>query len=724
MQRTLALTCILKDEIENLPKFCESIAGVFDEYHFTDTGSTDGSIDWLDKNAKSILKCDNVHIHHFKWINDFSAARNHALPFIKSDYWMWMDLDDVLMNQDNVLSFKRSGMDTQDIWYIPYHYAHNDKGECVTQFARERICKTSLPFKFKEFLHEGVDAREVGHPVRGQILASFYVKHERGEKEKKRDEGRNIAILEARKGQLSDRLKWYYGKELADVGRYKEASEILKDAVKLKLEEGDRNLALQYLVNSLMNIEEYVEAIKYGILAIQKEPNRAEFWCLVGECYLKLGLTENAIPFWGGAKSCLNKGAGGLIHEFTTNDAYTLIPRLNLAYCYFMQGWFEQAKQELEPVKDLNNKTKELYGEIIKAIHATTIPADVKQVDDIVISCPNENAYSWDEDKYKTQGLGGSETAAVEMASWLKKLTGRKVKIYQRRIGSWVAPSGVEYVPVHHIHDYMREYKPALHIAWRHPAKFTDAKSVIWSHDLFTPGAETHENYDNLLALSNFHKDMLMGMQGIPKEKILITRNGINPEKFKGIDFTKKQKGKVIWPNSPDRGLEFAIFTMDIVRKTIPDAELYCFYGMENMEKYGLKDKADYLRSLIKDRPWVKYIGNVDQSTLIKEFASSEVWLYTASFIETFCISALEALNTKCWPVVRYFGALQDTMKEANEKKMCDLLDVEMNMETVPLFAEKVIESIQQEKWKSMDFDINKYTWESVAKEWIDMFKL
>ncbi len=87
--KTIALTCILKNEINNLERFCQSVEGCFDQYIFVDTGSTDGSIEFLNFRAKEILG-ENVVIAHFKWIDDFSAARNHALKFVTSEYWGWL----------------------------------------------------------------------------------------------------------------------------------------------------------------------------------------------------------------------------------------------------------------------------------------------------------------------------------------------------------------------------------------------------------------------------------------------------------------------------------------------------------------------------------------------------------------------------------------------------------------------------------------------------------
>ena len=50
---TLALCCILKDEIKNLPQLLSSVKDCFDEIHLTDTGSTDGSIEWIQTQNRS-----------------------------------------------------------------------------------------------------------------------------------------------------------------------------------------------------------------------------------------------------------------------------------------------------------------------------------------------------------------------------------------------------------------------------------------------------------------------------------------------------------------------------------------------------------------------------------------------------------------------------------------------------------------------------------------------
>lgn len=730
--KSLALTCILKNEVHNLERFCKSFSGLVDEVVFVDTGSTDGSVDWLNEKAYLALNLPHtaVHVCHFTWVDDFAAARNFGIEKVKSDYWMWADLDDVLNNRENFKAWKSEAIGMHPVWYVPYNYSLKPDGSPAVSFVRERVFKTDLNFRFQDPIHEGVDIRKAGVNVQGALNSAWSIDHLRtfAEMDGDKKDGRNIRILEKNKGKLSARLQFYYGKELFDNQRFKEAHEALLPVCKSdELETGDRIMAMQFMAHSLIQMNEFGESLKYSSLGLVLDPERAEYYCMMADAYLRMNEPQKAVPLLQAAKSCQNRAGSGTRHEFSYADCYNVHPRLNLAQIYFFQGKFEETMSELEPILDqIDDKFKTLYQEAQKAILATKINNAAIDCDDIVFTCPFPTPYPWDEEGYKTKGYGGSETACIEMAKWLKEKTGRCVKIFQNREELLVAESGVEYHPAHKLHAYFNKWKPSLHIAWRHTARFTNAPSYVWSHDLFTPGAEQTQNYDKILALSGAHRDMLIGMQGIPKEKIIVTSNGIEPKRFLGRDQVTKTPGKVIWPNSLDRGFQYAIQVMDQVVEHIPEAELHVFYGFDNMKKAGgeMAEMAKGLEEMISTRPYIKYHGNVDQTVLAKHFMESSVWLYTASFYETFCISGIEALASRCWPVVRKFGALKDTLKDAEANGWADIIDMNMDASAIPVFAEKVIAAIKENKWERIDFKPESKSWENLAKEWVDMFNL
>ncbi len=701
--------------MHNLPRLFKELNGLVDAIYITDTGSDDGSYEYITSLEAGLDANCPVYAFQFDWINDFAAARNHNLEYIREDYWMWIDLDDAIPNKKMFKKWKETSMHLYDAWYVPYLYSFDKQGNPNCSFIRERVLKSNLNAKFNSFIHEAIDLRL--YPANASHVNVWQICHVRTEEEAQADRGRNLKILLDNKDSLDMRLKFYLGKEYFDLGKFQEAAEtlcLLLTEPTLGL--NDRELAYQYAAQSLIMIKEYAKAIRIGSSAIEFKPDRAEYHCLMGDVYFLMGELSRAKPYYKAALGCTDNGSDGMSVAFTNKDCYDGYPRTQLAKIYMNENKFHAALDISDGID--SPEIQDLRAVAYRAIGNSFYLKGIPSSEDIVITCPPQGAYLWDGDLYREKGLGGSETAAVEMAEWMHKLTGRNVLIFNPREETKIV-NGVQYISTKNVQEYFNKWKPKLHIAWRHPARLTDAPTVMWCHDLAVPGAEAQE-YDKIIALSKFHSNYLQVTQGISEDKILLSRNGIDPLKFKDLEI-KKEFGKVIWPNSPDRGLEFSMLILDRVRKEIPGLKLDCFYGLDNLYKYGMSAKADMLKSMIKERPWVNYVGNVDQKRLAREFASSEVWLYSANFIETFCISALESMATKTYPIVKNLGALQNTL---GAYKTCDILDLDYSDKELDIWAEKVVLGIEHKKYQDIEFDIEKHSWQSVAKEWIDMFQL
>ncbi len=63
-----------------------------------DTGSTD--------RTKEIIREFTAEVYDFPWKNDFSAARNFISEKVSTDYWMWLDADDMI-TQENLYRLKQ-----------------------------------------------------------------------------------------------------------------------------------------------------------------------------------------------------------------------------------------------------------------------------------------------------------------------------------------------------------------------------------------------------------------------------------------------------------------------------------------------------------------------------------------------------------------------------------------------------------------------------------------
>lgn len=721
MQRpTISLAMIVKNEEHNLPRLFESIRGCFDEIHITDTGSTDKTVE-LAQQLGAI-------VHHFKWCDDFAAARNASFQPIKTEFVMWMDGDDVLSDREAFIKWRDSAMAGADFWLNTYHYAFDAKG-AVCSFARERVLRMNKNPTWRYFVHEGVVPSDLRGKVHSNYATTWAINHMRSAEDLKVDRSRNLNLFKDRETDLDSRMIFYYGKELFEAGMIADAIEKLKLAVTKKdLELHDRVLGLQYLCMSLMRQAEispayYTQVKSFAYQGLLLTPNRAEFHCFLGDADIKMGQLSDAIPSFSAAKSCKNTNThnGMASPLFSYESVYTTYPRLQLARIHANTGDFPAAIIEAEECLKLypeNEEAKSVLNEIKKAKERNEVPTGSTKCDDIVFTCPPLKLYEWDYDIYKEKGIGGSETALVEMAHHLRQLTGKRVLVFHTREKEKIC-HGVEYYSNSKTHEYFSKYEPALHIAWRHNFSVTPGKTYLWSHDLIPSLINLTDRYEKVLCLSEFHKNYLHSMTGVPLDKIMVTRNGIDPERFLNKEIVK-ESGKIVYSSSPDRGLDWAMRVMDYVVKDAPHAKLHVYYGFDNMEKMNMTDEVNRFKTMAAERPYVVLHGNIGQKELADEFRSAEVWLYPTYFLETYCITAVEALCSQIYPVTREFGALKDTLKSAKEAGMATLLSHGCETETeIQAYAGEVLSALSQEKWKRVKINIEDYSWKDLAKEWL-----
>ncbi|MEH2271359.1 MAG: glycosyltransferase [Nostoc sp.] len=84
----LSLCMIVKNEAATLPKCLSSVRKIVNEMVVLDTGSID--------RTPNIAQQLGAKVHHFKWCNDFSAARNAALKYVTGDWILVLDADETL----------------------------------------------------------------------------------------------------------------------------------------------------------------------------------------------------------------------------------------------------------------------------------------------------------------------------------------------------------------------------------------------------------------------------------------------------------------------------------------------------------------------------------------------------------------------------------------------------------------------------------------------------
>lgn len=92
--KTISVVMIVKNESKKLARCLASVKGIASEIIVVDTGSVDST--------KEIALSFNAKVFDFKWINDFSAARNFSIGKATSDYNLIIDGDEYITNFDMV----------------------------------------------------------------------------------------------------------------------------------------------------------------------------------------------------------------------------------------------------------------------------------------------------------------------------------------------------------------------------------------------------------------------------------------------------------------------------------------------------------------------------------------------------------------------------------------------------------------------------------------------
>ena len=332
------------------------------------------------------------------------------------------------------------------------------------------------------------------------------------------------------------------------------------------------------------------------------------------------------------------------------------------------------------------------------------------------------------------KGLGGSETAAIEMAKHLTAL-GHRVVVFAECMGTY---EGVEY-------RHYSTFKGAacdVFIASRAPWAIdqfgpVNAKiKLLWVHDIHCgPPSPQMERwlykFDRILCLSEWHKGYFLSVYpSVHADRVTVTRNGIDPARFSSV---APKKNSLVFSSSPNRGLDWLVANFrTAIKPAVPDAELHIYYGFDTWETMA-KQRGDagelaeierykqLLPPLGTDAGGIFNHGKRPQSEVAAAYAQAKVWPYLTQFPETSCITAMEAQAAGCVPVCSKFAALAETVKHGI------FLDNE-DPKVAQTFVDEVIRMLKNDVARDAiaqtgrAYALANLSWAALAKDWSEMF--
>jgi glycosyltransferase involved in cell wall biosynthesis len=746
----LALAIIVKDELDEIKRILKDYSSIFDEVHI----AVDFNFAEFEKLKESY---PNLHVYQYTWCNDFSHKRNFLASKIECEYYFRMDCDDVILHPENVRkTAELAAKDKISIVYSFYEYAFDQDGNIIAGHYRETIIRNDGSLEWNKPVHENLLSKD---PFNQHFVMdkSFKIKHQKSSEAEDNSAFRNIDILvdEYNKdGKNTDpRTIAYLGRNFLGVGEFDKAMFFLSKHIMASGWNEDRYMSRLQLAECHMHKEQIEEAKLCCMEAIMELPENPDAYLKLHDIYFELSDWKKAI-YWGTIGMSKNPPEDSVM--LYDPSSLTWRPAITMAYSYFQTNEYDKAwalfqyAQKLAPTVDFIVHNEAMFREAVehknfaeKFLYLANYikekaPDRIKQLFDVLPRELDDNAYiqrarnkmlppnEWGKDsiviycgpvleewydKSVESGIGGSEEAVIYLSRELTKL-GYKVTVFNGCGENEGVHSGVSY------QSFMR-FNPRdtfnIIISWRMSIFAMPIKSKhswVWFHDVLPTKNFQRDhlaNVDKVIVLSEFHKSLLPPY--VPESKILVSSNGINDSQFLSSDVIRCQH-RAIYASSYDRGLEELLTIWPKVREAIPDAELYIYYGWNNIDKMiksGDYKIAAFKEKIMKllDQPGVFECGRIGHKELIAEYQKSAIYAYPCTYEEISCISAMKAQASGCYPVTTNYAALGETVKSG----------ISVDKSDMEAYTKHLIDAMLNPK----QITYIPTTWKDVAAQWSNL---
>ena len=747
---TISLGMIAKDEVGDFRRILATYAPHFDEV----VVAVDEKIDEFNEIAKPYGS--KVRVIPYKWCDDFSHKRNFVASEIRTHYYFRIDMDDEIVNPDIIKESLTYAYDNDiSIVYSYYIYSKDEWGNCNAAHYRETIIKNSTNLFWNKPIHENLLPRsKSGYKIYidEKLDINHRITHEHSIESAKRNIKYLIAEYNRDKEKTDLRTMAYLGRMLLSIGEWDKALFFLEKHISGSGWDEDRYTSWCQIADIFKLQKKYKEATGAAFEALQEKPD-------FPDAYLKLHDIYFDQEQWGKAIEWGKLGLAKPIPKtFSLMDpsSHSWRPALSMALSYFKIGDYEKAKQFFDVAKKkvpslafvteneelfdtalghkrylehfmwLTSYMREKNPSLLKHL-LYSVPPDIAEHEfvikmkhihcdkktwdknSIVIFC-GSTTEEWSPHSVST-GIGGSEEAVIYLSREFVKL-GYDVTVYNN-----CGEEEGDYDGVHYVNWYKFNTGDNFNIliSWRNNIFMMNAsarRQLIWVHDLphnMVFDDDSMVTFDKIIMLSEYHKSLL------PKKvqdsgKVYISTNGLNTTDFKPLHGVSRQRSRVIYASSYNRGLETILRGWKEIREAVPDATIHIYYGWEVYDQYIRKGyiKDDGFKTKMLElfkQDGVYEHGRVGHLDLLQEYAKSSVYAYPCTYSgEINCIAYTKAVACGCVPVTNKFAVMGERNPDAVSDKN---------------FISSLIEVLKSDIRGEVNNEyIQKNSWEAIAKDW------
>jgi predicted O-methyltransferase YrrM len=252
-------------------------------------------------------------------------------------------------------------------------------------------------------------------------------------------------------------------------------------------------------------------------------------------------------------------------------------------------------------------------------------------------------------------------------------------------------------------------------------------------HDLTPSGIviPLDKKLKKIFCLTEWHVEHFTNIFPSLKDITVPFYYGIDVEHFKSN--VSKQPYKFIYSSFPNRGLLSLLQMWPKIYEYQPFASLHIYCDVDGKwvnEVQG--EMMNQIRQLmieyeVKENGMnIYYYGWVNKQVLAEAWSTASIWFYPCTFMETFCLTALEAALTKTLVITNHLAALQNTVGDRGVIIEGNPLDKEWQEKAIVQIKPYLLpEKTLQNEFINRNFEwASKLSWASQSKKLLDDYIL
>ena len=672
------LCIMVKNGGEQFENMLLSNLPYIDRWTILDTGSTDNTINIINKVLVEKKGC----LYQRPFIN-FKDSRNKLLKLAGKTCKYTLMLDDTYIINGDLRKFLTQTRGDQYSDSFSLYIKSND-----SEYGSNRIIKTSRQLKYLFRIHEVVqnnNNNNVMIPISDAFILDGRFEYMEDRTNNRKQLDLKFLYEELKEDPNNSRTHYYLAQTYNCLGDFENSYKWYLERINhpsegFIQEKVDAAFEAARTANFKLNLDWNI-CEKLYITAYELDKSRPESLYFMGIHHYLNNDIKKAYPYFKQA----------FVVGYPQHCQYSLKPTLTFHFnpkflakiCYAIEDYKLGLQASLfflqnnKPLDDCYNEMVSWYKiyEKLNIYKSNNIKLVIKPDKPIFCFVADGGFSQWSGKNILSTGVGGSETYIIEMAKYIQKMGTYNVYVFCNCSESDLFED-VQYYNLSKYYEFINTNYVNTCIISRFseyiPVTYKSHVENVYlvCHDLTPSGIviPLDRKLKKIFCLTEWHVNYMNSIFPQLTEYNVPFYYGIDFNKFSNINNIKKIPYKFIYSSFPNRGLLQLLQMWREIYNMQPNASLHIYADIDgkwvnDVEPEQIKNiklLLDEYKNLTNGLN-IKYYGWVDKKTLADSWLSSDIWFYPCTFMETFCLTALEAALTKTLVITNDLAALQNT---------------------------------------------------------------